>query len=127
MIKFMKTNVLFQLIAMMLGTVLLYNGVAHAADHPVPSKNNWASKAYPIRIVGSTADGKYPIYAIDGAATDITYKAGNRLYTSGDLVGKLVFLDPKDAKSKQYNCEFLCKDKQDRTVGINPSFKFLVK
>lgn len=84
----------------------------------------WKSKAGPIQISGVTPDGKYPIYVLEGEATDITYKSGNTLYTSGQLVNMLVFVDEKD--TKRYNCEFLCKDKQDRTVGINPSFKFLI-
>lgn len=125
MFKVITNSVIIQFVLMLLVVDVLAMGIATAQSRHNNIMPYWKNKAAPIKVSGITADGKYPIYDIEGEATDITYKAGNTLYTSGDLVGKLIFIDPAD--TKVYHCEFLCKDKQNHTVGINPSFKFLTK
>ncbi len=126
MLRTIKESVLIRFVIMFIVVDLLAMSVVHAKGFNSVLMN-WQRTAAPIKVVDVTPDGKYPIYELEGAATDITYKSGNKLYTSGDLVGRLVFLEPEDAKGKQYRCEFICKDKLGRPVGINPSFKFLIK
>lgn len=123
---FKKIPVFVQFAMMVLLADLLFFSFAHAKEAPVMQMLKWQNSSSPIKITGITDDGKYPVYDIEGDVTDLSYKAGNFLYTSGDLVHMLVFLDPNDAKSKRYICEFLCKDKKGQAVGLNPSFKFLV-
>ncbi len=125
MFKAFKNSVVLQFILMFLVADIVCVGVASAQSRLNNIMPYWKQKAAPIQITGTTTDGRYPIYAIEGEATDVTYKANGKLYTSGDLVKKLVFVDPADAK--YYNCEFLCKDKANHTIGINPNFKFLLK
>lgn len=127
MIKLVRSSVAVQFVALFLMFDLLCVGAVQAKGYLTTSLIEWSNKAAPIKVIGNTDDGKYPIYDVQGEATDTTYKAGNRLYTSGDLVSKLIFIDPADTKTGAYNCEFLCKDKHNHTVGINPSFKFLVQ
>ena len=122
MFNYVKSSVVIQL-AMMLVLCSLILSPLHAKD----MRAIWQAKAAPIKVIGVTADGKYPIYDLVGDETDTAYRAGSVLFTSGDLVNKLVFLAPADVDKGVYTCEFICKDQKQRTVGINPSFKFLLK
>lgn len=124
MIKAMKNSVAFYIFSMLAALSLLCSPFAHAAE-----KDPIAAKAAPIKVIGKTADGKYPVYNLEGELSDTDWKAGGRIYTSGDLMKKLVFLDQADAfgPNHQYECEFVCVDKQKRIVGLNPNFKKLLK
>lgn len=80
-----------------------------------------------IPVIGKTADGKYPVYNLEGDLTDINYFSGNTSWRSGDLLTRMVFLDPQDVNHGKYFCEYICKDGFQNVVGINPSFKKLLK
>lgn len=81
-----------------------------------------------IPVVGRTVDGKYPIYDLQGDLTDVNYFSGNTVYTSGDLLPKMQFVDPQDMNAHGYACGFVCKDREGRTVGLSPAYKqFLEK
>lgn len=125
MFNSIKNSVIIQFVLMVLLVDLLFISMASAQSRHNNIMPYWKEKAAPIQITGVTSDGKYPIYDIEGEATDVTYKAAGKLYTSGDLVKHMVFVDPAD--TKYYTCEFLCKNKANQTIGLNPSFKFLTK
>lgn len=79
-----------------------------------------------IPTKGITADGKYPVYYLDGGLDDINYFTGDGEYVfrSGELLGRLIFIEEQDV-GKGYDCEYICKDKKGGIVGINPSYKAL--
>lgn len=88
---------------------------SHAKD---PKQKN------PIPTHGKTADGKYPIYDLKGDLADINYATSNGVVYSPDgLVGRVEWLKPEDANTANYRCDFVCKDKNDRVVGLNPEWK----
>lgn len=92
------------------------------------AKVQQAKKAQPgIPVIGKSADGKYPVYMLEGDLTDINYFSGNTSWRSGDLLTRMVFLDPQDVNHGKYFCEYICKDGFQNVVGINPSFKKLLK
>jgi hypothetical protein len=83
----------------------------------------------PVPVVGKTADGRYPIYDIEGDLTDIAYSTSkSTIYHPDELPERIGFISNKDAKNKAaYDCEFVCKDKAGHVVGMNPSWAKLYK
>lgn len=77
----------------------------------------------PVKVIGKSDDGKYPIYDLQGDLNDLNYQtSGNIVYQPDDLPDRMVFLSPKDATGGAYKCEFICKDAKGRVVGLNPSW-----
>jgi hypothetical protein len=111
----------------------VYSACIFAVAQPVNAaeanaKVQQAKKVQPgIPVIGKSADGKYPVYKLEGDLTDINYFSGNTSWQSGDLLTRMVFLEPQDVNHGKYFCEFICKDGFQNVVGINPSFKKLLK
>lgn len=118
MIDFIKRSVGIQLVLLLLLTSFLSN-LAHAKD----MRAVWAAKAAPIKVIDVTPDGKYPVYGLVHEEDDIVYHAGNLSFTFDDLSKKLVYLSKEDKNNGVYTCEYVCRDKKGRIVGIDPVFK----
>lgn len=74
----------------------------------------------PVNVIGSTKDGKYPIYDLSGELLDVNYRSSRSIiYQPDDLVGRVNFIDMKDV-DHGYTCDFVCKDKEGHIVGLNP-------
>lgn len=82
-------------------------------------------KSTAIPVIGTSEDKKYKVYKIDGELSDVNYKAAGRVYTSGDLFGKMDYIQKADVNAHGYKCGFICKDRLENVVGINPNFAFL--
>jgi hypothetical protein len=81
----------------------------------------------PIRVIGETADHKYKIYDLKGSIDDMRWFSNGYVYNSEDLAARMEFLKPADVKSKEYTCDFICVDKQQRVVGLNPAYAAMFK
>lgn len=81
-----------------------------------------------VPATGRTADGKYPVYALEGGLEDLSYVSprANTVYKPDDLLRRLVFLGESDTKGGQYQCEFVCKDRAGHIVGLNPQLKWML-
>lgn len=75
-----------------------------------------------IKIVGKTADGKYPIYQLEGDVDALSYFSPGLVWTPNDLLTKLVYVDPADV-DHGYTCDWVCKDSANHIVGLNPGRK----
>lgn len=89
----------------------------------VLSQSHYLNAAEAIPTIGTTADGKYPIYQLEGELTDVNYKSGETLWTSGDLLTRIGYVDQADVNNNGYSCGFVCKDYQGHIVGIAPVYK----
>lgn len=76
----------------------------------------------PIEIIGKTDDKKYNIYKLEGEVNDIRWFSNGNAYNGADLAERMEFIKPEDAQSSKYNCAFVCKDKANHVVGLNPAF-----
>lgn len=81
-----------------------------------------------VPAAGRTADGKYPLYVLEGDLDDLNYVSvrTNIIYQPRDLLRRMVFLAETDAKSNQYQCGFVCKDAKARIVGLNPQVRWML-
>lgn len=79
-----------------------------------------------IKIIGQTADGRYPIYQLRGDLSDFSYQSDSPdlVWRPSDLLTRLVYLDPNDV-NKGYECDWICKDEKGHVVGLNPILKKL--
>ena len=95
-----------------------------AAVLPITHAKEPAKLKNPIASAGKTSDGKYPIYDLKGDLNDLNYASSNGVvYNPDDLIGRINWLQPEDAKGGPYACEFICKDKAGHVVGLNPAWK----
>jgi hypothetical protein len=116
--NFCRNSVAVNLIAMFSVVLALTSSMVYAKQ---PSKNAAISTA------GKTADGKYPIYRLQGEIDDLTYMSDNFVYQPNELIGKMEFIKKEDVNKGVYACGYVCKDKADHIVGINPAYKWMIK
>lgn len=81
-----------------------------------------------VSKLSMTKDCKYPIYDLQGDLEDLNYssKDGQIIWTTGEIGKRLVFIEPRDV-DHGYTCGFVCKDTTGNIVGINPSYKKILK
>jgi hypothetical protein len=102
---------------------------AQAATHAstVVAKSQ-STKAIPVpAVIGKSADGKYAAYDVQGDLDDINWFSGNTAYNGDALFKVLPMIAEDDAKSKAYQCGFICKDVKGSVVGIDPAYKWMAK
>lgn len=75
-----------------------------------------------VPVVGKTADGKYPIYKLDGDPGDLKYFSGNTAYAPNDLVGRMGYVAAADAKIKGTECDWICKNAAGQVIGLDPAY-----
>ncbi len=77
----------------------------------------------PIAVIGTTDDKRYPVYDLEGANDDITYRTSKGvIYQPDDLPSRIRFIRVEDTKSGKYTCDFTCQDNRGRIVGMNPAW-----
>lgn len=89
---------------------------------PTPAAPVQTETAATIKVVGKTADGKYPIYELEGDLSDLKYFSPGLAWTPDDLLTRLVYLEPADVDNR-YKCDWVCKDSANHIVGLNPAQK----
>lgn len=104
-------------------------GVPCQAQQPSAQSLLMDRKKGRVPVIGQTKDCKYPVYDLKGDLNDLTYfsRDGDTVWPPGVLLGRMVFLDPSDLKTGAYQCDYVCKDKAGRIVGMNPSYKSSLK
>jgi hypothetical protein len=98
------------------------NGVLQQASQSSAATENGAT----IKIVGKTADGKYPIYELEGDVNALSYFSPGLVWTPNDLLTRLAYLEPADV-DHGYTCDWVCKDSANHIVGLNPGRKISQK
>lgn len=85
------------------------------------------SNQFPIKTIGTTADGKYPIYGIssyknaDGLTIYFTFN-DHKMVAVMDIVTYVNPITQEDFDSKAYSCtKVLCRDADQNVVGTNPT------
>lgn len=97
--------------------------LASTAAAAVPSSAPAATGAEAaIKVVGKTADGKYPIYELEGELNDTGYFSSGVKWTANDLQSRLAYIAPEDV-DHGYSCDWVCKDSANHIVGLNPGRK----
>lgn len=91
---------------------------------PAPAAASATTEASAVlKIVGKTADGKYPIYELEGDVDDLRYMApGGVIWMPMDLLNRMVYLEPADV-DHGYTCDWVCKDNANHIVGLHPGRK----
>lgn len=97
----------------------LCSNLATAADLVSPSTN--------VPTLGITADAQYPVYKINEVVKGNYFIVNGQMYSNADLLGRMVIISEKDARSGQYKCDFLCRNGQRQVVGINPLYVGLMQ
>lgn len=87
---------------------------AHAAAPTIPT-------------LGKTADGKYPVYNLQGDLEDANYASPGRVWQPDDLLKRMVFVDAADVKAGVARCEWICKNRAQQVIGLNPQIKWMAK
>jgi len=87
---------------------------AHAAPQPIPT-------------LGKTADGKYPVYNLQGDLEDLNYASPGKVWQPDDLLKRMSFVEPADVKAGLVRCEWICKNRANQVVGLNPQIKWMAK
>lgn len=82
-----------------------------------------------IPVLGKTADGKYPVYNLQGDLDDLSYYSGNTQWQPDDLFKKnrMSYVDPADVQRGLAQCEIICKNRQQQVIGLNPARKWMSK
>lgn len=82
-----------------------------------------------VPVVGRTADGKYPVYALEGELEDFNYFSPktNTQWSADAVVYRLAFADEADRKAGRIKCEVVCKNPAGQIIGANPQRKWMVK
>lgn len=87
-----------------------------------------ANAAQPtIPVMGKTADGKYPVYNLQGDLEDLNYASPGRVWQPDDLLRRMTFVDAADVKAGTVRCEWICKNRANQVVGLNPQIKWMAK
>lgn len=102
----------------------------YAGDHSHLGRFSLADQ---IPLTGKlSADGRYQVYRLEGELDDLNWFGwataidGSReplVYKHNDLFKGMPFLEEADARSPNYACGYVCKDRLGQIVGINPSYK----
>jgi hypothetical protein len=95
------------------------NNLATAADLVPPSTN--------VPTLGITADAQYPVYKINEVVKGNYFIVNGQMHSNSDLLGRMVIISEKHARSGQYKCDFLCRNGQGQVVGINPFYAGLMQ
>jgi hypothetical protein len=122
----MKETTKGRLQGLMFCAMLMASGFM--AAHEAQSKDMRGVKApaaKTIEVIGATQDGKYKVYQLKGDLDGPNFFAGNTVYKSSDLFGKMDYIKKEDVNAHGYTCQFICKDGYQNVVGINPNFAFL--
>lgn len=80
-----------------------------------------------IPTLGKTADGKYPVYNLQGDLEDANYASPGRVWQPDDLLKRMVFVDAADVKAGVAKCEWICKNRAQQVIGLNPQIKWMAK
>lgn len=92
---------------------------AFIAPHEAHAKDSEA-----LRPIGKSQDGKYRVYNLEGGLSDVNWFATTTtVYNSKFLAERIGYIQKNDVNNGQYVCEYVCKDKLGRIVGVNPAYQ----
>ena len=86
--------------------------------HPKPSK---------IPVIGCTADGKYPIYKVEGQIDDVKFYVNGKMANSDWLFDNMGPIDLADTKGPKYKCNNVCVNQFGQFVGLTPGTYAMVQ
>lgn len=86
-----------------------------------------ASELKKIPTLGITADGLYPVYKINEVVKGQYFIVRGQMYSNGDLLGRMIIVSERDARSGKYQCNFLCRNSQLQVIGINPLYAGMIQ
>ncbi len=110
-----KTLEMIALLALLSAGAIMGGQEAHAAQ---PAQ---------IPTTGKTADGKYPVYNLQGDLEDLNYASPGKVWQPEDLLKRMTFVNQADIKSGEVRCEWICKNRVNQVVGLNPQIKWMAK
>lgn len=117
-----NTMVIYAALVVIVVAIIMTAAKCVGNECSIPSRATPAVEN-PVKIIGSTQDGKYNIYDLKGDYSDQLYTtSGSVVYRPEDLPIRLQFIAMEDANNGEYVCGFVCKNKQDQIVGINPTW-----
>lgn len=75
-----------------------------------------------VPVTGRTADGKYPVYGLDGEVGDLNYFSGNTVFRPNDLLGRMGYVSDADSRARGVQCDWICKNAAGQVIGLDPAY-----
>lgn len=75
-----------------------------------------------VPVTGRTADGKYPVYGLEGELGDLNYFSGNTVFRPNDLLGRMGYVSEADSHARGIQCDWICKNAAGQVIGLDPAY-----